>query len=89
VRFDSIPHTQVRRPLTLLASPTTVLVIAGVEDITRHVRSYDSGQVIEQETHVAGLVAATRQANPSRARDRLHLAVRAVTTLLDRLAGPR
>ena len=59
VRFDrnsySIPHTHVRRPLTLLASPTTVRVIAGTEEIARHVRSYDTGQVIEQEAHVAGL----------------------------------
>ncbi len=90
VRFDrntySIPHTHVRRPLTLLASPTTVRVIAGTEEIARHTRSYDTGQPIEQEAHVAGLIAATRQANPSSARDRLRLAVPAVTTLLDRLA---
>jgi transposase len=91
VRFDrnsySIPHTHVRRPLTLLASPTTVRVIAGVDEIARHARSYDTGHVIEQETHVAGLVAATRQDNPSSARDRLRLAVPAATTLLERLAA--
>jgi transposase len=91
VRFDrnsySIPHTHVRRPLTLLASPTTVRVIAGVDEIARHPRSYDTGQVIEQEAHVAGLVAATRQANPSSARDRLRLAVPAAATLLERLAA--
>ncbi len=91
VRFDrnhySIPHTHVRRPLTLLASPTTVRVIAGTAEIARHGRSYDTGDVIEQEAHVAGLVAATRQANPSTARDRLRLAVPAVGTLLDRLAA--
>ena len=37
VRFDrnsySIPHTHVRRPLTLLASATTVRVIAGTEEL--------------------------------------------------------
>jgi transposase len=91
VRFDrnsySIPHTHVRRPLTLLASPTTVRVIAGVDEIARHARSYDTGQVIEQEAHVAGLVAATRQDNPSSARDRLRLAVPAAATLLERLAA--
>jgi transposase len=90
VRFDrnhySIPHTHVRRPVTLLASATTVRVIAGTEEIARHTRSYDTGQSIEQEAHVAGLIAATRQANPSSARDRLRLAVPAVTTLLERLA---
>jgi len=91
VRFDrnsySIPHTHVRRPLTLLASATTVRILTGSEEITRHDRSYDTGQVIEQEAHVAGLVAATRQVNPSTARDRLRLAVPAVATLLDRLAA--
>jgi transposase len=91
VRFDrnsySIPHTHVRRPLTLLASATTVRLVAGTEEITRHVRSYDTGQVIEHEAHVTGLVAATRQDNPSSTRDRLRLAVPAIATLLERLAA--
>ncbi len=91
VRFDrnsySIPHTHVRRPLTLLASATTVRLIAGTEEIARHRRSFDTAQVIEQEAHVAGLVAATRQHNPSSARDRLRLAIPAVATLLERLAA--
>ena len=91
VRFDrnhySIPHTHVRRPLTLLASATTVRVLAGTEEIARHGRSYDTGQTIEQEAHVTGLVAATRQANPSSARDRLRLAVPPIATLMDRLAA--
>jgi transposase len=91
VRFDrnsySIPHTHVRRPRTLLASATTVRLIAGTEEIARHPRSYDTGQTIEQAQHVAGLVAATRQANPSSARDRLRLAVPGITTLLERLAA--
>jgi transposase len=91
VRFDrnsySIPHTHVRRPLTLLASPTTVRVLVGTEELARHVRSYDTGQSIEQEAHVAALIAATRQDNPSSARDRLRLAVPVVTTLLERLAA--
>jgi hypothetical protein len=75
VRFDrnsySIPHAYRQRPLTLLASPTLVRVVAGTEELARHARSDDTGQVIEQEAHVAGLIAATRQANPSSARDRL------------------
>ena len=91
VRFDrnsySIPHTHVRRPLTLLASPTIVRVVTGTEEIARHPRSYDTGQILEQDAHVAGLIAATRQDNPSTARDRLRLAVPIATTLLDRLAA--
>jgi transposase len=91
VRFDrnaySIPHTHVRRPLTLLASVITVRVIAGTEEIARHARSYDTGQTIEHEAHIAGLIAATRHANPSSARDRLRLAVPVVATLFERLAA--
>src|SRR5262249_43239264 len=62
-------------------------VTAGPDEIGRHVRSYDTAQTIEQEAHVTGLVAATHQANPSSARDRLRLAVPAIATLLDRLAA--
>ena len=91
VRFDrnhySIPHTHVRRPLTLLASATTVRVVAGAEEIARHRRSYDTGQTIEDEAHIAGLLTATRQANPSSGRDRLRLAVPAIATLFERLAA--
>jgi hypothetical protein len=51
VRFDrnsySIPHTHIRRPLTLLASPTTVRVVAGPDEIAGHVRSYDTGHTPE------------------------------------------
>jgi hypothetical protein len=91
VRFDrnsySIPHTHVRRPLTLLASATTVRLVAGAAEIARHTRSYDTGQTIEDLTHLEGLLAATRQANPSSGRDRLRVAVPLIATLLERLAA--
>jgi len=90
VRFDrnsySIPHTHVRRPLTLLASATTVRIVAGTDEIARHGRSYDTGQTIEDATHVEGLLTATHQANASSTRDRLRLAVPITATLLARLA---
>jgi len=91
VRFDrnhySIPHPYVRRPLTLLASPTLVRVLAGTEEIARHARSYETNHIIEEHAHIAALVAATRQHNPSSARDRLRLAVPAAARLLERLAA--
>jgi hypothetical protein len=91
VRFDrnsySIPHTHVRQPLTLLASATTVRLVAGADEIARHPRSYDTGQTIEDRTHLEGLLAATRQANPSSGRDRLRVAVPLIATLLERLAA--
>jgi len=91
VRFDrnhySIPHTHVRRPLTLLANATTVRIVAGAEAIARHVRSYDTGQTIEDLAHLDGLLAATRQAHAQTARDRLRLAVPLTVTLFERLAA--
>jgi transposase len=91
VRFDrnsySIPHTHVRRPLTLLASATTVRLVAGADEVARHARSYDTGQTIEDLAHLEGLLAATRQTNPSTGRDRLRLAVPAIDMLFDRLAA--
>lgn len=91
VRFDrnqySIPHTHVRRPLTLVASPALVRVLDGTEEIARHARSYDTNATVEQEGHVTALIAATRQDNPSTARDRLRLAVPAAAALLERLAA--
>ena len=91
VHFDrnhySIPHTHVRRPVTLLASATLVRIVAGAVEIARHARSYDTGQTIEDLAHLEGLLAATRQANPSTGRDRLRLAVPAIATLFERLAA--
>jgi len=91
VRFDrnsySLPHTHVRRPLTLLASATTVRLVAGADEIARHARSYDTGQTIEDLAHLEGLLEATRQANPSTGRDRLRLAVPAIGTVFERLAA--
>jgi transposase len=91
VRFDrnqySIPHAHAQQPLTLLASATTVRVVAGAEEIARHVRSYDTGCAIEDPTHLEGLLAATHQANASSSRDRLRVAVPITTTLFERLAA--
>jgi transposase len=91
VSFDrnhySIPHARVRQPLTLLASATTVRLVAGATEIARHARCYDSGQTIDDLAHVEALVAATHHASPSSARDRLRLAVPALATVLDRLAA--
>ena len=83
----SIPHTHVRRPLTLVASATTVRVLDRQTELARHRRSYDTGQTIEDAAHLEGLLAATRQANIHTARDRLRVAVPATATLFDRLAA--
>ena len=89
VRFDrnhdSIPHTHVRRPLTLVASATIVRVLDRHTELARHRRSDDTGQTIEDAAHLEGLLAATHQANVHTARDRLRVAVPASATSM---SGP-
>ena len=90
VRFDrnlySIPHTHVRKPLTLLAGDTRVRILDRQVELARHPRSYDTGQTVEDPDHLDGLLAATRQANTHTTRDRLRAAVPVTDTLFEQLA---
>src|SRR3954454_1153892 len=56
VRFDlndySVPHTQVRRTLSVLADPERVRIADGPLVLACHRRSYDKGQRIEEPGHV-------------------------------------
>jgi hypothetical protein len=64
VRFDlnnySVPHTHVRRVLTVLADPHEVRVVDGGAVLACHRRSYDRGAQIEQADHVEALVEQKR-----------------------------
>jgi transposase len=75
VRFDfndySIPHTRVRRLLTVLADPDRVRVLDGHQVIAAHPRSYDRGAQIEDPTHIERLVEQKHQASQHRGTDRL------------------
>ena len=75
IRFDgndySIPHPLVRRPLTLVASEQTVRLLDGSTEVARHARSYDRQQRIEDDAHLAALVAEKHRAHDLRGRDRL------------------
>jgi hypothetical protein len=75
VRFDrndySIPPTHVGRTLTVVASPTEVRVLDGAALIAAHPRSYDQGEQVEDDAHVAELTARKRQARAHRGLDRL------------------
>ena len=90
VRFDlndySIPHTHVRRVLTVLADPHEVRVVDGGAVIASHPRSYDRDAQIEQGGHVEALVEQKRAARQHRATDRLIHAAPASQTLLIRAA---
>ena len=91
VRFDlndySIPHTHVRRTLTVLAEPERIRVLDGAVVLATHRRSWDRGAQIEQEAHVQALVAHKRGARAHRATDRLTQAVPAAAELLQRAAA--
>ena len=90
VRFDlndySIPHTHVRRVLTLVADPEEVRILDGHNLLARHVRSYDKGAQIEDHAHVAALIAQKHAARRHRATDHLAAAAPASQTLLVRAA---
>ena len=91
VRFDgndySVPHTQVRRSLTVAASLSTIRVLDGATVIAQHPRSFDQGQQIENPDHIADLVATKRAAAAHRGLDRLAHAVPASQTLLQQAAA--
>jgi transposase len=90
VHFDkndySVPHTKVRRMLTVLADPDEVRIVEGQQIVARHRRSYDKGAQIEDPAHVQALVAYKHAARRHRATDRLSQAAPASETLLIRAA---
>jgi transposase len=90
VRFDlndyTVPHTHVRRVLTVLADPHEVRIVDGTNLLACHPRSYDKGAQIEIAGHVQALVDEKRAARQHRATDRLAHAVPASRTLLERAA---
>jgi transposase len=90
VRFDgndySIPHTLIRRPLTLVGGETVVRILDGATEVARHARSYDRGQRIEDEAHLAALAREKRRAHELRGRDRLRHACAHADAFLAALA---
>ena len=92
VRLDtndySVPHTHVRRTLTVLADEQWVRVLDGSTELARHPRCWDSHAQIEDDAHVQRLVDAKRSARAHRACDRLAQAAPASAVLLQR-AGAR
>lgn len=90
VRFDlndySIPHTHVRRLLTVVADPDRVRVLDGLTVIASHPRSYDRGAQVEESAHLDDLVAEKHEARQHRDTDRLAQAVPASRLLLAQAA---
>lgn len=90
VRFDlndySIPHTLVKKPLTLVAEEQTVRLLDGDTVVAHHARSYDRGKVVEDPAHVAELAREKRRAHDLRGRDLLRSVCKHADDLLDALA---
>ncbi|HTP76832.1 MAG TPA: IS21 family transposase [Rhizomicrobium sp.] len=90
VRFDlndySVPHTHVRRVLTVLADPHEVRIVDGATVLAAHPRCYDKGERIEDPAHVQALADFKHAARQHRGTDRLAHAVPASQTLLERAA---
>lgn len=90
VRFDrndySIPHTHVRRTLSVVASETIVRVLDGTDEIARHPRSYDAGQQLEDERHLAALTAEKKKGREHRGRNRLFAVCPAAKAFLGEVA---
>jgi transposase len=90
VRFDkndySVPHSHVRRSLTVLADLDRVRIVDGQQILASHPRSYDKGNRIEDPAHVQALVEQKREAHHHRATDHLAHAAPASQTLLVRAA---
>jgi transposase len=91
IRFDgndySIPHSLVRRPLTLVATDRRVRLVDGTTEVAHHVRSYDHGQCVEDSAHVAALAREKRRAHEVRGRDRLRQSCPRADLFLAALAG--
>jgi transposase len=90
VRFDqndySIPHTHVRRMLTVRADPRQVRILDGATLLATHARSYDRGAQIEIAAHIEGLVERKREARHHRGQDHLSRAAPASQALMQRAA---
>ena len=88
VRFDlndyTIPHTHVRRTLTVRADLNQVRVFDGAEMIASHRRCYDRAEQIEDPQHLKTLEQFKREARQHRGLNSLTRAVPACELLLIR-----
>ncbi len=90
VRFDlndySVPHQFVRRSLTVLATPETVKVLNGIEEVARHARSFGKGCQIEESKHIDELANFKEAGRKHRAIDQLRHAAPSAQKLLKEAA---
>jgi hypothetical protein len=79
LRFEgndySIPPELVRKPLSLVATPTEVRILDGSLEVARFARCYDRGQCFEDPRHLAALLASKHAARAQKRRDWLRAAL--------------
>ena len=90
VRFDrndySVPHTQTRKSLVVLADEHCVRILDGTEVLATHPRSYDKAAQIECPEHIESLTNHKREARQHRGMDYLRHAVPQTAPLLEQMA---
>ncbi len=89
-RFDmndySLPHTHVRKTLTVTASLEQVRILDGHQELAVHPRSFDKGQQIEKQEHINALIEMKGKARKYRGQDRLIKAIPQCQDLLNEAA---
>ncbi|HKM53199.1 MAG TPA: IS21 family transposase [Isosphaeraceae bacterium] len=87
IRFDlndyTIPHTAIGRALTVVASDTTVRILDGTQEVSRHRRLYDRHEVADDNGHAHALLEEKGRARGSTPSARLIDAVPAAEAFLD------
>jgi hypothetical protein len=90
LRFDgndySIPHTLTQKPLTLVASDTTIRVLDGDDEVALHNRSWERGRQIEDPRHLDDLARDKRSAREHRGKNRLMAACPSAEPFLQSVA---
>jgi len=91
VRFDlndySIPHTYVKKTLTVIATLKKVKILDGLEVIAEHKRCFDRHRQIENPEHVAELIKRKKKARQHRGQNRLTHAVSCGQAFLNQVAA--
>jgi transposase len=90
IRFDgndySLPHTHVRRVLTVIATSIEVCIHDSATVIARHRRCYDKGRQIEDESHIKELEINKKQSRQHRGQNRLAASAPSSLALLNQAA---
>lgn len=90
VRFDgndySIPHTLVKKPLTLVAGEQRVRLLDGTTEVAHHARCWDKGRTVEDVAHLSALAEVKARAHELRGRDLLRASCDKADAFLTALA---